>query len=87
LDGEAVTTAARSAIDLATEVIRIGQERGLVKSMPDTDELNVPTKLHVRRNVRAQVLSQAAGQEIARQEAARVQVAALDVVPNGGKHQ
>jgi hypothetical protein len=80
-DGVDVQTIAENAIDLATEVVRVGLERGFIKDLPEDDNLNVPMMKHLRRNVRAQVVTQQAGQEIQREMDSGVQRLAAGVPP------
>jgi hypothetical protein len=58
----------RFALDLSTELIEQGMLRGLIRDLPDTDELNAAYRKHLRRAARASVLPQIAAQEIAREE-------------------
>ena len=64
--------AAREALDLATELLTLAAERGLMAPLPDTDELSSPMRRHIRRQVRAQIVGQVATQEIAGEEAPKI---------------
>jgi len=65
-------TDADEALDCASRLLELAQQRGLLKPMPDTGELPVPFKRHVERAVRAQVLQQTLGQEILQENAPAV---------------
>lgn len=70
------------ALDLATELLSQAEERGLTKPLPDDDGLNRATRQHIRRNVRAQVVQQIYGQQIAQEESPVVDTRApVSVVP------
>ena len=69
--GEAMD-AARAALDIAGELIRLADERGLLKDLPDTDGLNEPLKRHISRNIRAQLYQQNEAQRISQAEQPRV---------------
>jgi hypothetical protein len=56
--------AASRALTLATELLEQAQAAGLVKPLPDDDELNAAMKRHLSRNVRAQLYGQEAAQRI-----------------------
>jgi hypothetical protein len=73
----------RFALDLATEVVNEGWERGLMKDLPETGELNQATKKHIERNVRAQLYQQQIGQKIMQEETNRVGVVGAGAL-NGG---
>lgn len=62
------------ALTLATELLTLAEERGLVASLPDTDELSAPQRRHIRRQVRAQIAGQVASQQIGAEEAPHVQM-------------
>jgi hypothetical protein len=64
--------AAANALGCATELIRIAAERGLMKPLPEDDELNQPLKTHIRRNIRAQLYQQSEAQRIGQAEQPRV---------------
>lgn len=65
------------ALDLATQLLEVADERGLIADMPEDDGLSSPMRRHIRRQVRAQIVGQHAANEIAPQEAPQVQI------PNG----
>jgi hypothetical protein len=60
--------AAKQALDIADALIAEATKRGLVRSLPDTDELSAPMRKHIRRQVRAQIVGQVAGQTIMAEE-------------------
>ena len=66
---------AKNALDLSDALIAESASRGLIKDLPDDDELTQPMRRHIRRNMRAQNYQQVAGQEIAREESPAVQPA------------
>lgn len=66
---------ATAALDLASDLMALAHERGLVAPLPDSDELSAPQRRHIRRSVRAQVVSQLAGPEIAAEESPKLSVA------------
>ncbi len=63
-----VAEKATYCLDLAETLISQAQERGLVKDLPDDDELTQPLRKHLRRAVRAQVYQQSSGPAIAAEE-------------------
>jgi hypothetical protein len=58
------------ALSLGEELVAIARERGLVKELPDDDELNAPLRRHLRRQVRAQLYQQLEGQRLMAEEQA-----------------
>jgi hypothetical protein len=66
----------KRALDLAAELLNESHARGLVKDLPDTDELSAAHKLHLARSIRAQVVPQAVGPRIAEEEGLTNRVAA-----------
>lgn len=56
------------ALDIATALLEVGAERGLVSPMPEHDELTQPIRRHIARNVRAQLHQQAVMQRVSREE-------------------
>lgn len=71
---------ATHALLLATELLDQAQALGLVKDLPDTDELSAPARKHFTRIARAQVLQQLAGQKIAQEETDQVQRIGANVI-------
>jgi hypothetical protein len=69
------------ALDCAIEFVRLVEERGLTKPLPDDDELSVPLRTQLRRNTRAQIYSQIAGQKISVEEAPKLATAANGPMP------
>lgn len=67
-----VVQAAELALDLATELLAVAHERGLVKDMPDNGELSSPMKHHLERSVRQQMYGNEVAQKIARETIAPV---------------
>jgi hypothetical protein len=57
------------ALDLSTALLKVAQERELLKEMPEDNGLSGPLRHHLERNVRAQVYSQVAGAKIQSEEA------------------
>jgi hypothetical protein len=70
--GFSAEAVALNALDCATELLRLADSRGLTKPLPEDDELNAPTRAHIRRNIRAQAYQGAIGQRIALEEAPTV---------------
>lgn len=69
---------ASTALDIATELLSLGEERGLVAPLPDHSELTAVLKRHIERSVRAQLFQQQCGQRFSREDGA------ITVVPSGG---
>jgi hypothetical protein len=70
------------ALNLATELLDQSHARGLIKDLPEDNELNAPTRKHLERNVRMQLFQQ--------QAAARIQAEPanhLTVVPEIPRRQ
>ena len=67
------TEAAGYALDLADALIAESTTRGLMKDLPEDDELTQPMRRHIRRQMRAQIYGQVAGQKIAAEEQPSVQ--------------
>jgi hypothetical protein len=78
-------TDAEAALYQATALVRLADERGLVKDLPENDDLSQPMKQHLRRSIRVQVFQQTEGPRIMAEETAhRLQpVASLIPGPNG----
>jgi hypothetical protein len=74
--GEVAALLAEYALDVATSLLNLSAARGLVKGLPDTDELSAAHKLHLARSIRAQVVPQAVGPRIAEEEGLTNRVAA-----------
>jgi hypothetical protein len=72
-----LTTAGRAAyaLDLAQALLAEASSRGYIKHLPDHDDLSQAQRRHIRRQVRAQVVGQAAAQEIMRDEAPQIGIA------------
>jgi hypothetical protein len=66
---------AANAIDAACELFRLADERGLLKDLPDDDELTRQDRNHLRRAVRANIYQQVSGQKIAQEESPSISVA------------
>ena len=62
------------ALDLATELLSLAEERKLLAPMPESDDLSAPMRRHIRRQVRAQIVGQVAGQQIAADEAPKLAI-------------
>ena len=77
ITGEA---AALAALECATALVSLATDRGLLKALPEDDELTMPMRAHIRRNIRAGAYQQFAQQRITLEE----QPAPLAVVPPGG---
>jgi hypothetical protein len=69
--------AATYALDVSTALLNLAAERGLLKDMPDTDQLSGGHRKHIRRMTRAGVLQQVVAQDIARDESPQVAAAPL----------
>ena len=61
--------AARVALDLSTELLRLGEERGLLHPLPDNDEIDSGLRRHIRRNKRAEVFMNLITQKLLQDEA------------------
>jgi hypothetical protein len=70
-----------AALDAATRLLDLAAERGLMKPLPEDNELSTPLRRHMERNVRAQVHSQLAGQKIQAEEASPLDTRPISVVP------
>lgn len=64
---------AKYALDLADALLAESTSRGLLKELPEDDELTQPMRRHIRRQMRAQIYGQVAGQKIASEEQPAVQ--------------
>lgn len=64
---------AKHAIDLADALVTEAGSRGLMKDLPESDELSAPMRSHIRRSVRAQIYQQVAAQKIGPEESPVVQ--------------
>jgi hypothetical protein len=71
LEFDAARTATM-ALDLATELLDQAQARGLVKGLPEGNELSAPARAHIERMARAQVAGQVAAQGISEEEQPKV---------------
>lgn len=67
-----VAEKATYCLDLATALIGEATTRGLLKELPDDDELTQSLRRHLTRNVRAQVYSQSIAQRMAAEESPMV---------------
>lgn len=78
-------TDATAALDCASDLITIAGNRGLIKDLPENDDLTQSMKQHLRRSLRVQVFQQTEGPRIMAEETAhRLQpVAAIVPGPNG----
>ena len=76
---------AEFAVDISTELLNVAAERGLIKHLPDTDELPGAMRMHLRRAVRANIFQQVSGQEIAQEEGPRIDARRLVGDPGGRK--
>jgi hypothetical protein len=76
-------TDAEAALDQATALLRVADERGLLKDLPDDDELSAPQKRHLRRSIRMQVFQQTEGPRIMAEEQAHKLQPAAAIVPMG----
>lgn len=74
---------ARAAIDLATHFISIAEARGLVRPLPEDNQLDAAFRANLERNVRASALQQLAGQRIMQEEAP--QIAGAHMIPAPGR--
>ena len=79
--GSSAPVAAGFALDLATELLAEAERRGLMKALPEGDELNGAVRAHIRRNVRAQVYQQLQAQRIGPEEQPAVQP--INGLPHG----
>jgi hypothetical protein len=64
---------AEYALSLADLLITKAHSEGLIKDLPEDDELTQPMRRHIRRQMRAQIYGQVAGQKIASEEQPAVQ--------------
>jgi hypothetical protein len=70
------------ALDLATQLIEVAEDRGLIADMPETDGLSAPMRKHIRRQVRANVVGQVCGQQIMAEETPSIDARApVSIVP------
>lgn len=60
------------ALEMAEALVDEAKARGLVKDLPDDNELTQPMRKHLARNVRAQVYSQSIASQIAAEESPMV---------------
>lgn len=65
---------ATDALECATEFIRVASERGMVKALPEGDEINRPLRDHIGRSTRANIAQQVCAQKIGPEEQPKVQV-------------
>jgi hypothetical protein len=73
INGMRPDTLAAFALDIADNLVRRGTELGLVRLLPDTDELPAAVKHHARRVAAFQVTQQLHAQRLAQAEHPRVQ--------------
>jgi hypothetical protein len=71
------------ALALATELLALAEQRGLVEPLPDDDGLNRQLRLHAARTARYSVWQQLAGARVAAEEQPRVGAAPGGRVFNG----
>lgn len=71
---------AEHALNLATELLEVSADRGLVKDLPDNGEINAPLRHHIERGVRAGAHQQAIGQRVMRDEAGGLMPAGASVI-------
>lgn len=64
---------AQYALATADALISEATANGLMKDLPEDDELTQPMRRHIRRQMRAQIYGQVAGQKIASEEQPAVQ--------------
>jgi hypothetical protein len=69
------------ALDIATELVAQASERGLLKDLPEDDELNRALRTQIRRNARAAVYQQVATQQIMSEEMPHVAPAGNGLIP------
>lgn len=77
-------TDATAALDTATQLLAVAAERGLVKEMPDDDDLSGPMKRHLRRSLRVQCFQQTEGPRIMAEETAHKLQPAAAIIPGPG---
>lgn len=79
---------ARHALDLATALLQLGAERGLVDALPaDDGELSPSLRAQARRTASYQALQQKEAQAFLQREADQVvPQAASQLFPRGGRH-
>lgn len=63
------------ALDLATALLQVAEERELVSPLPETDELTGSVRRHVGRNGRAALEQNHAAQRIKRESGSPIRVA------------
>jgi hypothetical protein len=80
---EAAYRIACFAIDTATALVEECTRRGLLKDLPEDDELNRALRVQIRRNARATVYQQVATQQIVNEEMPHVAPAAGALMPGG----
>jgi hypothetical protein len=70
------------ALDLATQLLEVADDRGLIAAMPDGDDLSSPMRKHIRRQVRAQVFGQVSAQQIGAEESPSINTSSpVAIVP------
>jgi hypothetical protein len=70
------------ALDLATQLLEVADERGLIADMPETDEISSPMRKHIRRQVRAQIVGQVSAQQIGAEEQPSINTSSpVSIVP------
>jgi hypothetical protein len=75
---------AEEALNQATNLLGVAASRGLVKDMPDNDDLSAPMKQHLRRSLRVQVYQQTQGPKIMAEETAHQLQPAAAILPGIG---
>lgn len=75
---------AQHALDLATEVLDLAAERGLVEPLPDDGELSTELKLQARRTAGFSLAQQMEGQRMAQD--LRDRVVPVAPMAGGGRH-
>jgi hypothetical protein len=63
---------ARTALGAATDLVSEAERLGLMKPLPEDDELPAAARRHIRRQVRAQVYGQIAAQKIGPEEQPKI---------------
>jgi len=68
LTAESARLVAEFAVDVAGSLLDVAVERGLMKDLPDDDELTAMQRRHLRRATRAQIYAQVVSQVLGREE-------------------
>lgn len=74
---------ASGALDLATALLDEAAARGMLKALPETDEITSAMRHHVGRSARAQVAGQASANRAMREEAGGVMPAGGSIMHPG----